>query len=86
MQQQPGIARRSACALRPLSPPPPLLYPPASPLPPAQVKRLTNLLIECFEHPVVVTHPRGHVIPQLPPPDLERVRAFLQAQQQGALL
>ncbi|PSC70237.1 low CO2-induced aldose reductase isoform B [Micractinium conductrix] len=39
------------------------------------VKRLTNLLIECFEHPVVVTHPRGHVIPQLPPPDLERHKA-----------
>lgn len=46
------------------------------------VKRLTNLLIECFERPVVVGHARGHVIPALPPADLERVRAFLRAQQQ----
>jgi len=50
------------------------------------VKRLTNLLIESFEHPVVVTHARGHVIPSLPPADLQRVRAFLQAQQQAASL
>ncbi|KAL4421601.1 hypothetical protein ABPG75_010892 [Micractinium tetrahymenae] len=50
------------------------------------VKPLTNLLIESFDRPVVVTHARGHVIPALPPADLQRVRAFLQTQQQGAHL
>lgn len=43
-------------------------------------------LIESFDRPVVVAHARGHVIPALPAEDVQRVRAFLQAQQQGAHL
>ena len=34
----------------------------------------------------VVTHPKGHVIPQLQGADLQRVRAFLEAQREVAKL
>ncbi|KAL4854860.1 NADPH-dependent aldo-keto reductase [Chlorella vulgaris] len=44
------------------------------------VKRLTNQLIDSFNHPLVINHTRGHVIPALQPPDLQRVRAFLETQ------
>lgn len=33
---------------------------------------------------MVITHPKGHVIPQLPPPDLARLAAFLD-EQRGAI-
>jgi hypothetical protein len=35
---------------------------------------------------VVINHTRGHVIPALQPPDLQRLRAFLEAQRQPAAL
>lgn len=47
------------------------------------VKRLTNLLIDSFDQPVVINHTRGHVIPALAEPDLQRLRAFLQEQQEA---
>lgn len=50
------------------------------------VKRLTNQLIASFDHPVVINHTRGHVIPAMQPPDLQRLRAFLHAQLQEASL
>jgi predicted esterase len=43
------------------------------------VKSMTNRLIEAFDAPLVLSHPRGHVIPSLPPADLARLRAFLEA-------
>lgn len=50
------------------------------------VKRLTNQLIDSFDHPLVINHTRGHVIPALQPPDLQRVRAFLETQLREAAL
>jgi hypothetical protein len=45
------------------------------------VKRMTNMLIESFDNPIVINHPKGHVVPQLADGDVERMRAFLIARQ-----
>jgi len=44
------------------------------------VKRMTNHLIEAFDHPVVINHSRGHVIPALAGEDLAKLRNFLEEQ------
>lgn len=43
------------------------------------IKAMTNRLIESFEKPVVIHHAQGHVVPALPPPELQRLRAFIEA-------
>ena len=45
------------------------------------VKQMTNHLIEAFDAPLVINHPRGHVIPQLVGEDLANLRRFLENQQ-----
>jgi hypothetical protein len=42
------------------------------------VKHMTNLLIQAFDSPIVIHHPRGHVIPALKGEDLQRLREFLE--------
>jgi hypothetical protein len=46
------------------------------------VKRMTNHLIEAFDDPVVINHPRGHVIPPLVGEDLAKLRTFLEEQRE----
>lgn len=48
------------------------------------VKRMTNMLIESFDNPIVINHQKGHVIPQLGAADIERIRAFLIARQKAS--
>lgn len=48
------------------------------------VKRMTNMLIESFDNPIVINHPKGHVVPQLSDGDVERMRAFLIARQKAS--
>lgn len=45
------------------------------------VKRLTNALIASFDRPVVITHPKGHVIPSLTGDELKAFKVFLESQQ-----
>ena len=47
------------------------------------VKVLTNMLIDCFDSPVVIRHSRGHVIPTLRGTELETLKAFLESQSQA---
>lgn len=50
------------------------------------VKRMTNDLINSFDNPVVINHTKGHVIPALQGPDLQRFKAFLQSHHREASL
>ncbi|GAB4813758.1 hypothetical protein N2152v2_000804 [Parachlorella kessleri] len=50
------------------------------------IKRMTNDLIASFDNPVVIDHVKGHVIPALQGPDLQRFRAFLESQSQESSL
>ena len=50
------------------------------------VKLMTNHLIEAFNSPLVISHPRGHVVPGLQGDDLARLRAFLEARAVEAAL
>ncbi|KAK2079967.1 hypothetical protein QBZ16_002362 [Prototheca wickerhamii] len=50
------------------------------------VKQMTNYLIESFDDPLVINHTKGHVIPQLPPPDLQRLKDFIREQQKKLLI
>ena len=43
-------------------------------------------LADTFENPVIITHPRGHVVPRLEGDSLARLRAFLEARLQDAAL
>ena len=44
-------------------------------------------LTECYRQPVVINHPLGHVVPKLQEPELQALRAFLEAQcPQGSML
>lgn len=43
-------------------------------------------LMNTFENPTLITHPRGHVIPALEGDSLEKMRSFLKARLQDSAL
>ena len=43
-------------------------------------------LAETFENPVIIRHPRGHVVPRLEGDSLATLRAFLEARLQESSL
>ena len=54
--------------------------------PPFVPRQMTNYLIESFDDPLVINHTKGHVIPQLPRPDLQRLKDFIREQQKSSSL
>ncbi|KAK9813275.1 hypothetical protein WJX72_011766 [[Myrmecia] bisecta] len=50
------------------------------------VLKYSKLLAKLFKDPIVIMHPRGHVIPALKGDSLETMRSFLQTHQQAANL
>ncbi len=46
----------------------------------------SHKLMDTFENPTLITHPRGHVIPALEGDSLEKLRSFLMARQQDSAL
>lgn len=78
-----GTPAGTAACCRLLLPSPPCSAPTHTPWQ-DPVKPLTNRLISSFDSPVVISHPRGHVIPALQGQDLARLRAFLQQHRREA--
>ncbi|EIE18954.1 hypothetical protein COCSUDRAFT_59879 [Coccomyxa subellipsoidea C-169] len=50
------------------------------------VNKWSHKLMDTFENPTLITHPRGHVIPALEGDSLEKLRSFLMARQQDSAL
>jgi hypothetical protein len=50
------------------------------------LRKYSDRLVEGFVNPIVIRHPRGHVIPALDAASLEVLRAYLQAQLQSSSL
>ena len=48
------------------------------------LKPFSDKLASCFQDPLIIRHGRGHVIPQLPPIDVEQIRMFLRQLQTAA--
>ncbi|CAL8463976.1 g3511 [Coccomyxa elongata] len=50
------------------------------------VKKWSHKLMDTFDNPLLITHPRGHVVPALEGESLEKLRSFLMARQQESAL